>query len=63
MANMNAEAVQFEIDRLQECCEQYRVEIAALRRELQDKRAIIASQLIIIGRLRQRVRPEQDSDG
>ena len=27
MANMNAEAVEFEIDRLQKCCAQYRVEI------------------------------------
>ena len=53
---MNAEAVQFEIDRLQECCEQYRVEIAALRRELQDKRAMI------IGRLRKQVQPGLDSN-
>lgn len=34
MANMNAEAVQFEIERLQECCIQYRDDIKILSDEI-----------------------------
>ena len=36
MANMNAEAVQFEIERLQECCAQYRDDIELMREAMQE---------------------------
>ncbi|KKK95815.1 hypothetical protein LCGC14_2669040 [marine sediment metagenome] len=35
MTNMNAKAVQFEIERLQECCAQYRGDVELMREAMQ----------------------------
>ncbi|KKK76137.1 hypothetical protein LCGC14_2866720, partial [marine sediment metagenome] len=36
MANMNAEEIKFEIERLQECCAQYRGDIELMREAMQE---------------------------
>ncbi len=36
LTNMNAKAVQFEIERLQECCAQYRGDVELMREAMQE---------------------------
>lgn len=50
MANMNAEAIEFEIERLQECCAQYRDDIKTLTTENRRYKAMLKIERNLVDR-------------